>query len=94
MEHQTNVVVNNQLANSKLFKLLFDWMTTFVPCSICHSLLSNQVQIIKSRILHHQFFSFLWRKPKFQAEIINTSYQLPKSKKVKIAPSEHLCVTG
>ena len=43
MEHRTNVVVvNNQSGNSKLFKLLFDWMlttTTFVPCSICHSLM-------------------------------------------------------
>ena len=41
MEHRTNVVVNNQSANSKHSKLLFDWMltmTTFVPCSICHSL--------------------------------------------------------
>ena len=38
MEHGTNVVVNNQSANSKLSKLLFDWMLTMTPCSICHSL--------------------------------------------------------
>ena len=40
--HGTNVVVvNNQSANSKKNLLLIDWMlttTTYVPCSICHSL--------------------------------------------------------
>ena len=41
ISQETNVVVNNQSANSKIFLLLFDWMltmTTFVPCSICHPL--------------------------------------------------------
>ena len=44
ISHGTNVVVNNQSANSKKDLLLFDWMltmTTFVPWDILWTMLIN-----------------------------------------------------